>query len=488
LPSFQRLDDPSPFICRRSDSVLAAIERCLDNGVGLCFVVQGRRIIGRLDLDDLRQALREGALARHGNLGQLLTRGGADSCAHSDPSEPVRPVLDEAGQLLGIEVNRSRRPVSIAGPDLSHAELRAFLDAFLSSWISSSGAYVQRFQEQFAAFIGRRRGIATSNGTAALHLALTALGIGPGDEVIVPDLTFAATINAVIHSGATPVIVDVDPDTWGLSRDTVLPALTARTKAILPVHLYGRPVDMTPLLELAESRGLHVIEDCAEAIGARHRGRLVGGFGSIACFSFFANKTITTGEGGMCLTDSPSLADRLAELRDHGMARHRRYWHERVGFNYRMTNPQAAIGVAQLGRIETIIERNRRLEGLYREHLTQLPGVVFPGALPAGDEAAIWLVSLLVPPGSRAALIEAAARAQVELRPFFYCLSEMPIYRPYGRDCPVSRSLSRAGLNLPTSAAVDATVVRKLRDVFRDAPCPSVSPAAGLMAKDFALG
>src|SRR5262249_39670121 len=156
---------------------------------------------------------------------------------------------------------------------------------------------------------------------------------------------------------------------WGLSCETVTPALTARTKAILPVHLYGRPVAMGHLMEFARKHGLHVIEDCAEAIGARHAGRMVGTFGEVACFSFFANKTITTGEGGMCLTDSPPLAERLAELRDHGMTRGRRYWHERVGFNYRMTNPQAAIGVAQLGRIETIIARNRRLDALYRKHL-----------------------------------------------------------------------------------------------------------------------
>jgi perosamine synthetase len=187
--------------------------------------------------------------------------------------------------------------------------------------------------------------------------------------VIVPDLTFAATFNAVMRCGARPVIVDIDSVSWGLSVETVLPALTSRTKAILPVHLYGRPVSMGPLATIAALRGLHLVEDCAEAIGARHGGRMVGGFGDVACYSFFANKTITTGEGGMCLIDSAPLAERLAELRDHGMAHRRRYWHERVGYNYRMTNPQAAIGVAELGRISEIVARNRRLEALYRENL-----------------------------------------------------------------------------------------------------------------------
>ena len=461
MTDIERQGDASPFTCRRGDSLLAAVERCLNNGLGACFVLDGRRLIGRIDLEDLREALREGRL--NADIGHLLA---GRPQRPADPNDVLRPVLDAGGRLIGVDIDRSRQPVSIARPDLSQAEFAAFLDAFLSSWISSSGAYIHRFQDGFAAFIGRQRGVAVSNCTAALQLALTALGIGPGDEVILPDLTFAATINAVIHCGATPVIVDIDPVTWGLSRETVLPALSQRSRAILPVHLYGRPVDMTSILALAEERGLHVIEDCAEAIGARHRGRLAGGFGSVSCFSFFANKTITTGEGGMCLTDSPSLADRLAELRDHGMSRSRRYWHERVGFNFRMTNPQAAIGLAQLGRIESIMARNRRLESLYREHLGEIPGVAFPDALPPGDEAAVWLVPLLVPPASRAPLIEAAARAGIELRPFFHPLSEMPLYRAYGGDWRVSRALSRSGLSLPTSAAVDGNVVRKLAAVL----------------------
>jgi perosamine synthetase len=482
LRNIPRLDDPSPFICRRGDGLLAAMARCLNNGFGACFVLDGRRLVGRLDLEDVRRALGEGRLGA--SVGSLLA---GQPPRTLDRDEVLRPVLDSAGRFSGVVLDRSRQPVSIARPDLTQAELAAFLDAFLSSWISSSGPYVQQFQDRFAAFIGRQRGIAVSNCTVALQLALTGLGIGPGDEVVLPDLTFAATINAVIHCGATPVIVDIDPVSWGLSRETVLPALTPRSRAILPVHLYGRPADMTSILELAAERGLHVIEDCAEAIGARHRGRFVGGFGSVACFSFFANKTITTGEGGMCLTDSPSLADRLAELRDHGMSRTRRYWHERVGFNFRMTNPQAAIGVAQLGRIDSIAERNRRLEGLYREHLAGLPGVAFPPALPPGETAAVWLVSLLVPPASRARVIEATGRAGIELRPFFHPLSEMPVYRPYGRDCPVSRALSRQGLNLPTSAAIDAGVVRKLATVLDEAL--RHEPAADSVAvEDFALG
>jgi perosamine synthetase len=468
MPGLQNEADSSLFVCRQGESVLAAMERCLDNGLGACFVLDDdQRLLGRIELEDLRCALVQGKLlAGHdlkGLLGELALRPSAEE---RRPDEAVTPLIDKDGRFKGVRLDRSRRFVQVARPDLSHGEFRLALDAFLSSWISSSGSYIRQFQDRFAALVGRRHGIAVSNGTCALHLALRALGIGPGDEVILPDLTFAATANAVLHCGATPVIVDVDPVTWGISPQTLAPALTPRTRALLPVHLYGRPAAMTPLIELARGRGLHVIEDCAEAIGARHAGRLVGSFGDVGCFSFFANKTITTGEGGMCLTDDEGLAERLCELRDHGMVKGRRYWHERVGFNYRMTNPQAAIGVAQLERIGGIFARNRRLEALYRAHLADLPGLSFPPPLADGDQAAVWLASVLVPPGQRARMIETALRAEIELRPFFHPLSEMPPYRAFARDCPVSRALSQSGLSLPTSNAVDAKVVDKLKNAL----------------------
>ncbi len=461
-------DQAHCYICHQGESVLAAMERCLANGLGVCLVVdETRRPVAQVTMDELRRALREGRLVADASLRRLLADREAlpvDAAGNA----ALRPALDRQGRLVGVMVDRSHGFVQVARPDLSAAEFRLAVDALLSSWISSTGTYVQQFQDRFAGFVGRRHGIAVSNCTAALHLALTALGTGPGDEVILPDLTFAATANAVIHCGATPVIVDVDPVTWGLSRETVEPALTRRTRAILPVHLYGRPVALTPILELAADRGLHVIEDCAEAIGARHAGRLAGSFGDVACFSFFANKTITTGEGGMCLTDRPALAERIAELRDHGMARDRRYWHERVGYNYRMTNPQAAIGVAQLGRIEDILARNLCLEALYRTQMAELPGIGFPPELPTGETVGVWLVCLLAPPAQRARMIEAARHAGIELRPFFHPLSQMPPYRAFARDCPVSRALSNSGLNLPTSSSVDSGVIARLRDIFWD--------------------
>ncbi|HEY2890827.1 MAG TPA: DegT/DnrJ/EryC1/StrS family aminotransferase [Dongiaceae bacterium] len=452
-------------VCRRDDSLLSIIEKCLNNTLGCCLVLDDdRRPLGEVSLDEIRLILREGRLTSfHGWAEHLAIQPG-----HSTDSAralKLHPVLDGSGRVGAVAFDRSRDYVQIARPDLSQQEFRLLLDAFLSSWISSSGEYLSEFQARFAALLGCKHAIAVSNGTVALHLALETLGLGPGDEVILPDLTFAATINAVLHCGATPVIVDIDPLDWGLDIAKVRRAVTRRTKALIPVHLYGRPANLDALCEFAGERGIAIVEDCAQALGARHGERMVGRFGAIGCFSFFANKTITTGEGGMCVTDSDAIAGRLKELRDHGMTPGRRYWHERSGFNGRMTNLQAAIGVAQLSRLPEIMARNRRLDALYRQHLGAIAGVSFPPPLPDHIEPAIWLVSALITPGKRDALIAAAAAARIELRPFFYSLSTMPPYRRYGGRCPTSLGLSARGINLPTSNAVDESVIAKLAGI-----------------------
>ncbi len=379
------------------------------------------------------------------------------------------PVVDHDGRLTDILVDRSKQFVQVAKPDLSHREFRAVLDAFISSWISSKGSYIPKFESEFASFVGMSHGIAVSNGTVALHLALVALGVGPGDEVIVPDLTFAATINAVIYCGATPVIVDVDERTWTMSLAQVEQAATPRTKAIIPVHLYGRPAEIGPITAFAKRRNIHVVEDCAEAHGARYAGRTVGQFGDVSCFSFYANKIVTTGEGGMCLTDSETLASTIRILRDHGMTPDRSFWHERVGYNYRMTNLQAAIGQTQRWRIEQTLERNRHLESQYRDYLSGIPGVEFPPPLGEQCEPVVWLVCVRVPAETRSRLIEAATSAHIEIRPFFRSLSALPPYEKYAaRQCANSVALSLTGINLPTSNAVDGPVMEKIANIFRD--------------------
>jgi perosamine synthetase len=293
------------------------------------------------------------------------------------------------------------------------------------------------------------------------------LGIGDGDEVIVPDFTFAASANAVIHAGARPVLVDVDPDTWCLSVEAIESALTQRTRAIMPVHVFGRPAPMTEIAALAKARGLFVIEDCAEAHGARYDGRFVGSFSDISSFSFYGNKIVTTGEGGICLTDDPDLAARLRMLRDHGMRPDRRYWHEEPGFNFRMTNLQAAVGCGQLERMDELIAMRHSVHAAYETAFADVPGIAIPPAMPARCQPVVWFSCVLAPADKRASLIAACRSANIELRPFFNGLSSMPAYRSFAQRCPVSADLAAKGINLPTLRRVNARVAAKIAGICR---------------------
>jgi perosamine synthetase len=464
----------STFVCNKSESVLSVIEKCLDNGLGTCLIVEeDQRLVGRISLDDIRDALRDRTALVDPTMGWHLADAGAALATRrlrNDIGDEaiLEPVLDADGHVTAVHIDRSGEFVQVARPHMTRHDFRHLLDAFISGWISSKGPHVLKFEEEFRGFVGVRHGIAVSNGTVALHLALVGLGIGPGDEVIVPDLTFAATINAVLHCGATPVIVDIDPATWCMSLEAVVRACTSRTKAIIPVHLYGRPAEIGPIADFAASRHISVIEDCAEAHGARYDGRAVGQFGDVSCFSFYANKIVTTGEGGMCLTGSDRLAASLRLLRDHGMSPDRPYWHDSIGYNYRITNLQAALGQSQLWRINTTLQRNARVMALYREALEGIPGVRFPPALPDRYEPVVWLACVLVPADKRLALMRAAHEAKIETRPFFYGLSSLPPYASYARDCPNSRELSATGINLPTSSAVDEQIVERVARVFHD--------------------
>ncbi len=437
------------FVCNKSESVLAVIEKCLDNGLGTCLIVEDdQRLAGRISLDDIRQALLDGTAIVDPTLGWHLTDAGTTVATRRlrndiDDDDVLQPVVDPSGHLTGVLIDRSTVPVQVAKPHMTRHEFRSMLDAFISGWISSKGPYVQKFEQEFRSFVGVRHGVAVSNGTVALHLALVALGVGPGDEVIVPDLTFAATINAVLYCGATPVIVDVDRETWCMTLASVEHACTAQTKAIIPVHLYGRPAEIGPIAEFARGRGIAVVEDCAEAHGARYAGRVVGQFGDVSCFSFYANKIVTTGEGGMCLTDSEDIATSLRLLRDHGMSPDRSYWHD-------------------------TLQRNARVAALYREALEGIPGVRFPPVMSDKYEPVVWLACVQVPADKRLAVMRAAHEARIETRPFFHPLSTLPPYGKYARSCPNSAELSATGVNLPTSGDVDEQVVERVARVFHD--------------------
>jgi perosamine synthetase len=472
LSEVEYVAEESQFVCRRSESIFSVVEKCLDNGLGSCLVVEDdRTLIGRISLEDIRQAILDGRAVANPTLDHhiLAATSSSQALLRNDASDDdvLRAVIDKQGHLAAIDVDRSMQPISVSRPNLSRDEFRSVLDAFLSSWISSKGPYVKKFERSFSRFVGTGHGIAVTNGTVALHLALLALDIGPGDEVIVPDFTFAATINAVIYCGATPVIVDVDRDTWCMTLKTVAPACTSRTKAIIPVHLYGRPAEIGPIVEFARARGIAVVEDCAEAPGSRYGGRMVGQFGDVSCFSFYANKIVATGEGGMCLTSRDDLATSIRRLRDHGMTPDRAYWHECVGYNYRLTNLQAAIGHAQLGRIGDTLRRNRRIERLYQQALTDVPEVEFAPLLSDEYEPIVWLACVRVPAERRHQILTVARLANVEMRPFFHPLSSLPPYARFSRHCPNSIELSATGINLPTSPGVDDKVIDRVVDVFQ---------------------
>jgi perosamine synthetase len=362
--------------------------------------------------------------------------------------------------------------IPIAEPSFGDEELTNVSEAVKSGWISSRGRFIPQFEETFSAWNGVKYGVATSNGTTALHMALVALGIGPGDEVIVPTLTFAATANVVLYTGARPVLVDSHPDYWCMDPSAVEAAVTPRTKAIIPVHLYGHPCDMDAISNIAKAHNLYIVEDAAESHGAEYKGRKTGSFGIISCFSFYGNKIITTGEGGMCLTDDNLLAEKMRVLRDHGMNPGRKYWHDSVGFNYRMTNMQAAVGVAQMAKIDRFIARKIQIAGWYREDLADLAEDEIILCHPCAEWAkcVYWMFSILVEQKAEVArdeLIGRLASRGIESRPMFFCLHQMPPYSSNG-VFPVAERLSRTGINLPSGVKLTRKEVGLVAKTVRE--------------------
>jgi len=342
--------------------------------------------------------------------------------------------------------------IPISQPSITQKEIDYVTDAVKSTWISSLGKYIDKFESDFAQFCGSKYAISVSNGTVAIHLALVAHNIGPGDEVIVPNLTFVATANAVIHSGATPVLVDIDPFNFCVDPDKIQTVITSRTKAIMPVHLYGHPCDMKAIMEIAKRHNLIVIEDAAEAHGATSYGKTVGNWGDCATFSFYGNKNLTTGEGGMITTDDEKYNLRCRYLRDHAMSKEKRYWHTEVGYNYRITNIQAALGCAQLERVGELMEKRRQLYAWYSQALKNVEGLEL-NKTSAWATNSYWLICMRYN-GWRTELerdqfmIKLKSEG-IDSRPFFYPLSEMP-YLNMKADTPVTYSVYGSGINLPT--------------------------------------
>lgn len=375
--------------------------------------------------------------------------------------------------------------IPVFEPEIGSEEIEAVVTALKKGEISGSfGETIPTFESKFADYCGMRHGVAVSNGTVALQLAVAAAGIGSGDEVLVSASTNIATALAAYHNGAVAVAVDSDPVTWNLDLDLIEPLITERTKAIIPVHLYGHPVDMDRLIHIAERHELIVIEDCAESHGALVRGRMTGTFGQMSCFSFYANKLITTGEGGMVLTNDDAVADRLRLLRNLAFTTPR-FRHEFAGYNFRMTGMQAALGVVQVDKLSRIIDDKRRMAAAYHEALRTVPGLQLPYEAEWARHV-YWMYGIVVKPHFGMSRDELAAYLRVrgiDTRTFFCpmnmqpCLELQPGFRRI--SCPVAEKLWTDGLYLPSSHTLAPEQIRFISDVIAEAAREAVgAPSA----------
>jgi len=351
----------------------------------------------------------------------------------------------------------------VSEPSITKKEIAYVTDAVKSGWVSSLGRYINEFEEGFAKYIGTKYALTTCNGTVALHLAMASLKLKAGDEIIVPDLTFIATANAVTYLGAKAVMVDVQENTWCIDPVAVKKAITSKTKAIVPVHLYGHPAQMDAILEIAKKYGLFVIEDAAESHGAFYKSQKVGAIGDCGVFSFYGNKIITTGEGGMITTNSVELYERAKFLRDHAMSSTKRYWHTEVGFNYRITNLQAAMGLAQLERIDSLIEKKRKVFSWYKQFLKGVSGISLNEQQPWG-QSVYWMMCVVLDRKVghfREKIMKRLKEQGIDSRPFFYPITQMEMYASK-RSNPISYDISYRGFNLPSSTCLSQNDVKRV--------------------------
>ncbi|MBO0612026.1 DegT/DnrJ/EryC1/StrS family aminotransferase [Thiothrix fructosivorans] len=374
--------------------------------------------------------------------------------------------------MTQLQQNNGFLPVS--RPTITKKEIEYVTAAIASGWVSSLGEYITAFEEKFAEFCGTKYALTCSNGTTSLHLALVTMGISVGDEIIMPDLTFIATANAAKYVGAVPVLVDIERDTLCIDPAAIEAAITEKTKAIMPVHLYGHPANMPAIMAIAEKYNLLVIEDAAEAHGAEVNGKRVGSWGHCGSFSFYGNKVITSGEGGMITTDDEALYTRAKYLRDHAMSPTKRYWHTEVGFNYRMTNLQAALGLAQLERIDEILAKKQEAFEWYEAGLAGIDGISLNRTAPWAKNV-YWMVTLEIAgidEAQRDIFMKKLREFDVDSRPYFYPLSEMAEYP--GTHTPVTYAVYQTGINLPSYFDMEkrdvervCAAVRKCMEMFQ---------------------
>lgn len=365
--------------------------------------------------------------------------------------------------------------IPVNEPLLDGNEEKYLVECIRSGWISSEGPFIQQFESRFASIAGRKYGIAVSNGSVALEVSAAALGIGPGDEVIMPAFTIISCAAAIVRQGATPVLIEADPVTWNMDINLVEERITPRTKAIMVVHIYGLPTDMAPVLHLAEKYGLKIIEDAAEAHGQTYQDQPCGSFGDISTFSFYPNKHVTTGEGGMILTDSDALAERCRSLRNLCFQPGKRFVHEELGWNFRMSNLQAALGVAQLERLDEFVSIKRRMGARYTELLKGTPGIQLPLEKTRYADNIYWVYGLVLDDALPFDGNDAMARLNelgVGTRPFFWSMHEQPVFRTMGlfagERYPVAERIARRGFYVPSGMALTDEQIERVAAAVKE--------------------
>jgi perosamine synthetase len=365
--------------------------------------------------------------------------------------------------------------IPVCVPLLGKKELEYVVDCIKTNWISSKGKYVEEFENKFAKYCNCKYGVSTTSGTTAIHLALASIGLKKGDEVIVPAFTMISSVFPIVYCGAKPVLVDAESETWNMNTDQIEEKINDRTKAIMPVHIYGHPCNMDNIVKLAEEYDLYIVEDAAEAHGAEYNGKKTGGLGGIGCFSFYANKIITCGEGGMIVTNDEKIAETAKSLRNLSFPKGERiYLHSQVGYNYRMTNMQAAIGLAQLERIDELVEMRRKNAKLYNDLLTDVDGIKLPPEKKWAKNV-YWMYSILIGPEfgtTRDELMKKLKDRQIETRPFFIPMNKQPVFQDLGffrgETFPIATDLSRKGLHLPSSSGLKATEIQYIYNMIKE--------------------
>ena len=446
-------------------SIQEVMRKINDHGKGLAVVEHdNKKYIGIVTDGDIRRAIIKG-VEYHQPVSIIVNRKtvtGLDSDKKENLikqlSQQIKaiPILDKNGTMVDI-IEFSKHYIPVAKPNLDGNELRYVTDCIVSNWISSQGEYIDKFEKSFAEFCETKHALAVSNGTVALHLALLALDIQANDEVIVPSFTWVSTAAAVRYVGAKPVFIDCENDTLNMDPDCIRSAITKNTKAIIPVHIYGQPAKMDVIKRICDEEGVRIIEDAAEAHGSEYKNKIVGSIGEIGCFSFFGNKIITTGEGGMLIADDFDLYEKMKILRDHGKSKKDPYWHDVVGYNYRMTNMQAAVGFAQMERIDKILNDKKRIVEQYFDQLENNKNLIMP-PVNNWSKNIHWLFCIRINSKMdteslrkfRDNIIKKLNKLSIDARKFFNPIHRMPPYQSsIEKLLSVCERISASGISLP---------------------------------------